>query len=121
MRRMALWLWRRVHRRLARAGLPPSGLCLFIAAVWGDCTESGFGDIAIDPHTQTVEMFAGVDVRTAAENFARINPIIAAFVNEAGEGKAEPLIDGLAEALAAYHEDNALRFPSATWLVSARA
>jgi hypothetical protein len=44
MRRMTLWLWRRVHRRLARAGLPPSGLCLFIAAVWGDCTESGFGE-----------------------------------------------------------------------------
>ena len=45
--RRVAWAWaylRRVHRRLARAGLPPSGLCLFIAAVWGDCNESGFGE-----------------------------------------------------------------------------
>lgn len=84
-------------------------------------TESGFGDIVIDPHAQTVEMFSGLDVRTAAENFARINPIIAAFVTEVGEDKAEPLIDGLTAALADYHKDDALRFPSATWLVSARA
>ncbi|MFL2945895.1 MAG: class I SAM-dependent methyltransferase [Parvibaculales bacterium] len=84
-------------------------------------TDSGFGDIVIEPHTQTVELFSGQDVRDAAENFARINPIISAFMTEAGDDKAEPLIDGLAEALAPYHQNGALRFPSATWLVSARA
>ena len=84
-------------------------------------SDSGFGDIVIEPHTQTVELFSGQDVRDAAENFARINPIISAFMTEAGEDKAEPLIDGLAEALAPYHQNGALHFPSATWLVSARA
>ena len=83
--------------------------------------DAGFDDIVIEPHTQTVELFSGLDVRSAAENFARINPIISAFVAEAGEDKAEPLIDGLAEALAPYHKNDALHFPSATWLVSARA
>ena len=57
----------------------------------------------------------------AAENFARINPIISTFMAEAGDDKAEPLIDGLAEALAPYHQNGALHFPSATWLVSACA
>ena len=89
--------------------------------VTGILTDAGFGDIVIEPHTQTVELFSGQDVRSAAENFARINPIISAFVTEAGEDKAEPLIDGLAQALAPYHKDGALHFPSATWLVSARA
>ena len=89
--------------------------------VTGILTDAGFGDIVIEPHTQTVELFSGQDVRSAAENFARINPIIAAFVTEAGEDKAEPLIDGLAQALAPHHKDGALHFPSATWLVSARA
>ena len=89
--------------------------------VTGILTDAGFGDIVIEPHTQTVELFSGQDVRSAAENFARINPIISAFVSEAGEDKAEPLIDGLAQALAPYHKDGALHFPSATWLVSARA
>ena len=84
-------------------------------------TDAGFGDIVIEPHTQTVELFSGQDVRDAAENFARINPIISAFMTEAGDDKAEPLIDGLAEALAPYHQKGALHFPSATWLVSARA
>jgi len=84
-------------------------------------TDSGFGDIVIEPHTQTVELFSGQDVRDAAENFARINPIISAFMTEAGDDKAEPLIDGLADALAPYHQNGALHFPSATWLVSARA
>ena len=84
-------------------------------------TDAGFGDIVIEPHTQTVELFSGQDVRAAAENFARINPIISAFVAEAGDDKAEPLIDGLAQALAPYHKNDALHFPSATWLVSARA
>ena len=89
--------------------------------VTGILTDAGFGDIIIEPHTQSVELFSGQDVRSAAENFARINPIISAFVTEAGEDKAEPLIDGLAQALAPYHKDGALHFPSATWLVSARA
>jgi SAM-dependent methyltransferase len=89
--------------------------------VTGILTDAGFGDIVIEPHTQTVELFSGQDVRSAAENFARINPIISAFVTEAGEDKAEPLIDGLAQALAPYHKDGALHFPSATWLVSALA
>ena len=89
--------------------------------VSGILTDAGFGDIVIEPHTQTVELFSGQDVRSAAENFARINPIISAFVTEAGEDKTEPLIDGLAQALAPYHKDGALHFPSATWLVSARA
>jgi SAM-dependent methyltransferase len=89
--------------------------------VIGILTDAGFGDIVIEPHTQTVELFSGQDVRSAAENFARINPIISAFVTEAGEDKAEPLIDGLAQALAPYHKDGALHFPSATWLVSALA
>ena len=89
--------------------------------VTGILTDAGFSDIVIEPHTQTVELFSGQDVRSAAENFARINPIIAAFVTEAGEDKAEPLIDGLAQALAPHHKDGALHFPSATWLVSARA
>ena len=84
-------------------------------------TDSGFGDIVIEPHTQTVELFSGQDVRDAAENFARINPIISAFMTEAGDDKAEPLIDGLADALAPYHQNGALHFPSATWLVSAHA
>ena len=84
-------------------------------------TDAGFGDIVIEPHMQTVELFSGQDVRNAAENFARINPIISAFITEAGDDKAEPLIDGLAETLAPYHENGALHFPSATWLVSARA
>ena len=84
-------------------------------------TDAGFGDIVIEPHTQTVELFSGQDVRNAAENFARINPIISAFITEAGDDKAEPLIDGLAETLAPYHKKGALHFPSATWLVSARA
>ncbi|HCD16200.1 MAG TPA: hypothetical protein DEQ83_01015 [Rhodobiaceae bacterium] len=83
--------------------------------------QAGFGDIVIAPHKQTVEMFSGQDVRSAAENFARINPVISAFVAEAGEDKAEPLIDALAEALTPYHKNNVLNFPSATWLVSARA
>ena len=82
---------------------------------------AGFKDVEIYPHTQTVELFSGQDVRDAAENFARINPIISAFMTEAGDDKAEPLIDGLAEALAPYHQNGALHFPSATWLVSARA
>ena len=89
--------------------------------VTGILTDAGFGDIVIEPHTQTVELFSGQDVRSAAENFARINPIISAFVTEAGEDKAEPLINGLAQALAPHHKDGALHFPSATWLVSARA
>ena len=84
-------------------------------------TDAGFGDIVIEPHTQTVELFSGQDVRDAAENFARINPIISAFMTEAGDDKAEPLIDGLAEALAPYHQNGALHVPSATWLVSACA
>lgn len=83
--------------------------------------DAGFSDIVMTPHEQTVELFSGQDVRSAAENFARINPIISAFVTEAGEDKAEPLIAALAETLAPHHKDGALHFPSATWLVSAKA
>lgn len=83
--------------------------------------EAGFSDIALLPHKQDLQLFSGQQVREAAENFARINPIISAFVKEAGEDGAAPLIDKLAEALTPYHRQEALHFPSATWMVSARA
>jgi len=83
--------------------------------------DAGFSDIKMEPHRQEVQLFSGQQVRAAAENFARINPIISAFVSEAGEDRVGALIDSLADALAPYHKNDALHFPSATWMVSARA
>ena len=57
-------------------------------------TDAGFGDIVIEPTPKRWNCFP-VRMCDAAENFARINPIISAFMTEAGDDKAEPLIDGL--------------------------
>ena len=83
--------------------------------------EAGFSEVKLEPHRQELQLFTGQQVREAAENFARINPIISAFVKEAGDAGAEPLFAKLAAALEPFHKNQALHFPSATWMVSARA
>ena len=83
--------------------------------------EAGFSEVKLEPHRQELQLFSGQQVREAAENFARINPIISAFVKEAGDAGAEPLFAKLAAALEPFHKNQALHFPSATWMVSARA
>lgn len=83
--------------------------------------DAGFSNASLTSHEQEVELFSGQDVRSASENFARINPVIGAFVSEADADTTAAFFDALAETLAPYHRDNALHFPSATWLVSAAA
>lgn len=82
---------------------------------------AGFSDIEIEPHEQEIELFAGMDIPTAAQNYARINPTIAAFLGDAGAADVAALIDDLAENLAPFHDGHGLRLPSATWIVSAKS
>ena len=49
-------------------------------------TDAGFGDIVIEPHPDGGIVFRS-GCAHAAENFARINPIISAFMTEAGDDK----------------------------------
>ena len=68
-----VWLWRR-QRSFEMPAAPepraPARLPLRNRLCDLHLTDAGFGDIVIEPHTQTVELFSGQDVRDAAENFA---------------------------------------------------
>ncbi|MDA8539570.1 class I SAM-dependent methyltransferase [Alphaproteobacteria bacterium] len=83
--------------------------------------DAEFKRVSLTPHEQEVELFSGQTVRAAAENFARINPVIGSYISSVDVSAAATFFDALADTLSSYHKDNALRFPSATWLVTATA
>ena len=83
--------------------------------------DAEFKRVSLTPHEQEVELFSGQTVRAAAENFARINPVIGSYISSVDDSAAATFFDALADTLSSYHKDNALRFPSATWLVTATA
>jgi ubiquinone/menaquinone biosynthesis C-methylase UbiE len=83
--------------------------------------DAEFKRVSLTPHEQEVELFSGQSVRAASENFARINPVIGSYISSVDDSAAATFFDALADTLSSYHKDNALRFPSATWLVTATA
>ena len=83
--------------------------------------DAEFKRVSLTSHEQEVELFSGQTVRAASENFARINPVIGSYISSVDDSAAATFFDALSDTLSSYHKDNALRFPSATWLVTATA
>jgi len=81
--------------------------------------ESNFEGIEIESHEAEVKMFPGRDLLDSAKDYLSINPVIENMIKDSEEDQRNKIINSVVEAFSPFYTPKGLRFPSATWLVTA--
>ncbi len=81
---------------------------------------AGFTDVAFDAVDEPLVVGGGADIPRTVEFLLQMGPLAAAM-REAGQAKSDEVLAAVAESLRPYYTDeDGVRMPSASWIVTAR-